>query len=145
MTFHLAGRIALKCVMRELMAAKTAKERFYALNDAAKESFDVGKFEDAQKYAQELIVLRTEVPRELELWNAVQDANLVLVELLSGKDGLTTLSGILIEAGRVRLTADGHFGPNISLVKTFLRRESGNRCLSISSSVGSFGKCMTND
>jgi hypothetical protein len=45
------GRLAE--ATNELAKAKTPQERFYALNDAAKESFAVGNVEDARKYAQE--------------------------------------------------------------------------------------------
>src|SRR5207247_7875987 len=58
--------------------AKTPQERFYALNDAAKESFVAGNAEDAKKYAQDLMTL---LPKFLGDWNygnAVQGAKLVL-------------------------------------------------------------------
>jgi hypothetical protein len=64
-----------------LAAAKTQEERFYALNDAAKESFVMGKTEDARKYAQELMALLPKFQGNWNYGNAVQDANLVLGRL----------------------------------------------------------------
>ena len=62
--------------IKKLSAAKSQDERFYALNAAAKESFNGGNVEDARKYAQELL---TFLPKYQGAWNygnAVQDANL---------------------------------------------------------------------
>lgn len=42
---------------KTLAKASSEQERFYALDDAAKESFEVGKIEDARKYAKELLAL----------------------------------------------------------------------------------------
>src|SRR4051794_22578910 len=68
----------LQHAMKELKAAKSPETRFYALNDAAKESFVVDKIEDAQKYASELMTLLPQFQGNWNYGNAVQDANLVL-------------------------------------------------------------------
>jgi len=62
----------------ELAKAKTLQARFYALNDAAKESFVLVKTEDARKYAQELLALAAKFQGDWNYGNAIQDGNLVL-------------------------------------------------------------------
>ena len=88
--------------MKELDAAKTPENRFYALNDAAKESFVAGKTDDAQKYAQELMSLLPQFQGNWNYGNAVQDANLVLGVLPSERDALTTPKSIYLRQARVR-------------------------------------------
>lgn len=41
------------CRIKKLAAASHEEERFYTLDDAAKKSFEVGKIEDARKYAKD--------------------------------------------------------------------------------------------
>src|SRR5712664_2934969 len=62
----------------KLANAATEQDRFYALNDAAKQSFVVGKTEDARKYAFELLALLPKFQGDWNYGNAVQDGNLVL-------------------------------------------------------------------
>ena len=63
----------LQHAMKELDAAKTPEQRFYALNDVAEESFIVGKIEDARKYAQELMTLLPQFRGNWNYGNAMQD------------------------------------------------------------------------
>ena len=62
----------------ELANATTTEKRFYALDDAAKESFVAGKIEDARKYANELLTVLPKFQGNWNYGNAVQDTNLVL-------------------------------------------------------------------
>src|SRR2546425_2092816 len=62
----------------KLAMAKTDQERFYALDDAAKQSFVLGKTEDARNYASNLLALLPKFPNDWNYGNAVQDGNLVL-------------------------------------------------------------------
>src|SRR6185436_633245 len=78
------GRLAE--ATNKLAKAKTPQERFYALNDAAKENFVVGNTDDAKKYTQELMTLLAKFPSDWNYGNAVQDANLVLGRI-AVKDG----------------------------------------------------------
>jgi hypothetical protein len=48
------------------------------LDDAARESFVVGKTDEARKYAQELMAMLPKFQGNWNYGNAVQDANLVL-------------------------------------------------------------------
>ena len=48
------------------------------MDDAAKESFEVGNIEDARKYAKELLTLAQKFQNDWNYGNAIQDGNLVL-------------------------------------------------------------------
>ena len=109
--------------MKELAKAKSEKERFYALGDAAKECFDGGKIEDARKYAQELMTL---LPKYQDNWNygnAVQDANLVFGRIAIQEGRIEDAKRYLIEAGKSPGSPQmDSFGPNMSLAKDLLEK-----------------------
>lgn len=108
---------------QELAEAKTPEERFYALDDAAKESFVSGKIEDAREFAEELQAL---TPQFLENWNygnAVQDANLVLGRIAVQEGRIEDAKRHLIEAGKSPGSPQmNSFGPNMSLAKDLLEK-----------------------
>ena len=108
---------------KELAAAKTPEERFYALNDAAKESFVIGKVEDAQKYAQELMTLLPQFQGNWNYGNAVQDANLVLGRIAVREGRIDDAKRYLLEAGKSPGSPQmDTFGPNMSLAKDLLEK-----------------------
>jgi len=107
----------------ELAKAKTPEERFYALNDVAKESFTVGKVEDARKYAQELMTLLPKYRSNWNYGNAVQDANLVLGRIAVKEGHLNEAKQYLIAAGNSPGSPQmNSFGPNVSLAKDLLEK-----------------------
>ena len=107
----------------KLAAAKTQEEKFYALNDAAKESFVVGKVEDARKYAHELMTSLTNFPGDWNYGNAVQDANLVLGRIAVQEGHIDEAKRRLIAAGNSPGSPQmNSFGPNMSLAKDLLEK-----------------------
>ena len=113
----------LQRAMTELSAAKTPEERFYALNDAAKDSFVVGQIEDAQKYAQELMTLLPQFQGNWNYGNAVQDANLVLGRVAARAGRIDDAKRYLLEAGKSPGSPQmDSFGPNMSLAKDLLEK-----------------------
>src|SRR5258706_15530710 len=90
----------LNSATKKMGEAKTQEEKFYALNDAAKESFVVGKTEDARKYAQELMTLLPQFQGNWNYGNAVQDANLVLGRIALREGRIDEAKRHLIEAGK---------------------------------------------
>jgi hypothetical protein len=114
----------------ELARTKTPQERFYALNDAAKESFVVGNSSDAKKYAQELMTLLPKFPSDWNYGNAVQDANLVLGRIAVKEGHIDEAKQHLIAAGNSPGSPQmNSFGPNVSLAKDLL--EKGERDIAI--------------
>jgi len=63
---------------KKLATASREEEKFYALDDDTKESFEVGKMEDASKYAKDLMTLAKKFQGDWNYGNAIQDGNLVL-------------------------------------------------------------------
>ncbi len=113
----------LKRATDELTTAKTTDARFYALNDAAKESFVAGKVEDAQKYAQELMTLLPKFKGNWNYGNAVQDANLVLGRIAVQEGRIDDAKAYLIAAGKSTGSPQmDSFGPNLSLAKDLLEK-----------------------
>ncbi len=107
----------------KLAKAKTPQERFYALNDAAKESFVAGNAEDAKKYAQELMSLLPKYPGDWNYGNAVQDANLVLGRIAVKEGRVDEAKQNLIAAGNSPGSPQmNSFGPNVSLAKDLLEK-----------------------
>lgn len=103
--------------------AKTQEERFYALNDAAKQSFIAGKVGDAQKYAQELLALLPQFQKNWNYGNAVQDANLVLGRVAVRDGRLDEAKRYLLEAGKSPGSPQmNSFGPNMTLAKDLLEK-----------------------
>ena len=108
---------------KKLAEAKTPQEKFYALNDAAKESFVVGKVEDARKYAQELMASLKNFPGDWNDGNAVQDANLVLGRIAVQEGHVGEAKQHLIAAGNSPGSPQMNtFGPNMSLAKDLLEK-----------------------
>lgn len=113
----------LQRALMELNAAKTPDERFYALNDTAKQSFICGKLGDAQKYAQELLGLLPQFEKNWNYGNAVQDANLVLGRIAVREGRLDDAKRYLLAAGNSPGSPQMNtFGPNMSLAKDLLEK-----------------------
>jgi len=107
--------------IKEMKAATDELERFYALNDAAKSGFEIGKIEDAQKYAVEMLSLQPKFVDDWNYGNSVQDANLVLgrIAVLNGK--MDDAKAYLLKAGESPGSPQmDTFGPNMSLAKDLL-------------------------
>jgi hypothetical protein len=109
--------------MKELAAASTDEKRFYALDDAAKESFNVGKIQDAEKYANELLKMAPDFKSDWNYGNAIQDGNLVLGRI-AVKDGrIEDAKKYLLAAGKSPGSPQmDSFGPNMSLAKDLLEK-----------------------
>jgi len=108
---------------KELTTASNDENRFYVLDDAAKESFNIGKIQDAENYANELLKMAPNYKSNWNYGNAIQDGNLVLGRI-AAKDGrIDDAKKFLLEAGKSpgSPTMDS-FGPNMSLAKDLLEK-----------------------
>jgi len=107
----------------KLAHAKTDEERFYALNDAAKQSFVLGKTEDARNYASNLLAMLPRFSNDWNYGNAVQDGNLVLGRIAVKEGRMEDAKRYLLEAGKSPGSPQmNSFGPNMSLAKDLLER-----------------------
>jgi tetratricopeptide (TPR) repeat protein len=110
-------------VSQELAKATTDQERFYALNNAAKQSFVLGQTEEARKYASNLLALLPKFPDDWNYGNAVQDANLVLGRIAVQEGRIEDAKRHLQEAGKSPGSPQmNSFGPNMSLAKDLVEK-----------------------
>lgn len=108
---------------KKLAAASSEAERFYALDDAAKESFELGKIEDARKYAKELLTLAQKFQGDWNYGNAIQDGNLVLGRIALKEGRTEEAKQDLLAAGKSPGSPQmNSFGPNMSLAKDLLEK-----------------------
>ena len=113
----------LNAALEKLANAQIEEERFYALNDAAKESFVLEKTEDARTYANELLTLLPKFPNDWNYGNAVHDANMVLGRIALKEGRLDDAKRHLLEAGKSPGSPQmDTFGPNMSLAKDLLEK-----------------------
>jgi len=109
--------------IKKLATASREEEKFYALDDAAKESFDVGKIEDARKYAKELLTLSEKFPNDWNYGNAIQDGNLVLGRIALKEGRTEEAKHYLLKAGKSPGSPQmDSFGPNMSLARDLLEK-----------------------
>jgi hypothetical protein len=107
----------------ELAKAKTDRERFYALGDAAKQSFVLGKTEEARSYASNLLALLPQFPNDWNSGNAVHDANVVFGRIAVLEGRMDDAKRHLLEAGKSRGSPQmNSFGPNMSLAKDLVEK-----------------------
>jgi hypothetical protein len=107
--------------LKELAEATTERDRFYALDDAAKESFEVGHIKEAGEYATDLLALAPRHRRSWNYGNAIQDGNIVLGRIAVRENRINDAKQFLEEAGRSPGSPQmDTFGPNMSLAKDLL-------------------------
>ena len=108
---------------QKLAVAAAGEDRFYALDDVAKESFVAGRIEDARKYATELLTLAPDYESNWNYGNAIQDGNLVLGRIAVREGRLEEAKQYLLAAGKSKGSPQmDSFGPNMSLAKDLLEK-----------------------
>jgi hypothetical protein len=113
----------LKSALQKMAHPKHERSRFYALDDAAKESFNLGKREDARVYAEELKLLAEKYTTDWNYGNAIQDYNIVLGRLAIVDGRMGEAKQYLIEAGKSPGSPQmNSFGPDMSLAKDLLKK-----------------------
>jgi tetratricopeptide (TPR) repeat protein len=121
--FPTSSQGRLDQAVKKLATASQEVERFYALNDAAKQSFEVGRVEDARKYAKDLLTLAENYQRDWNYGNAIQDGNLVLGRIALKEGRMEEAKQHLLAAGKSPGSPQmDSFGPNMSLAKDLLEK-----------------------
>ena len=112
-----------KTSLERLEEAETEIERFYALGDAAKMSFEMGDIAGATKYAEELASLAPKYKERGGNGNAIHDSNVVLGRIAVREGNIEAAKAYLVEAGRTPGSPNlNSFGPNVSLAKDLLEK-----------------------
>jgi tetratricopeptide (TPR) repeat protein len=130
-----------KKAVEELGAAQDDMHRFYALNDAAKAAFEVGKIEEATRHAQQALELAPSFRDDWNYGNAIHDGHMVLgrVALRSGE--IETAKRELLEAGKTKGSPQlNSFGPNMSLAKDLLEQKQTDAVVEYFELCGKFWK-----
>jgi hypothetical protein len=113
----------LRRAERKMTLAQTSAERFHSLGEAAKQSFILGKTDDARRYARELLAILPKHKSEVFYGNGVQDANLVLGRIAVAEGKIAEAKQYLLAAGKCPGTPTlSTFGPNVSLAKDLLEK-----------------------
>lgn len=107
----------------KLKKATTDEDRFYALNDSAKEAFNLGLYPEAEGYAKDLQSLASKFKTNWNYGNAVQDYNIVLGRLALRDGRIDDAKAFLLAAGGSPGSPQmDSFGPNMSLAKDLLAK-----------------------
>jgi hypothetical protein len=113
----------LQVATQKLAEATKDQYRFYALDDAAKESFIVGNIDDAGKFAEELLRLAPDFTGNWNYGNAIQDGNVVLGRIALREGRVQDAGQYLLAAGKSPGSPQmDSFGPNMSLAKDLLEK-----------------------
>jgi len=112
--------------MQALTSATNEYVRFLSMNEACKMSFAVGRTEDAQRLAADMLVLDDKrsrgVPEEAN-GNVVHDANMILGRIAVEQGRIEEAKRHLLASGKTRGSPVlGSFGPNVSLAKDLLEK-----------------------
>jgi len=121
--FPITAQEKLDQAKRELAVATGAEDRFYALDAAAKESFNAGQIQDAENYANELLKMAPDFMSNWNYGNAIQDGNLVLGRISVRNGQIEEAKAYLLKAGNSSGSPQmDSFGPNMSLAKDLLEK-----------------------
>jgi len=105
----------------KLNRAESKIERFYALGDAAKASFDFGNKDQARWLAEELQNMVGDYPTDWNYGNAVHDVNIVFGRIAVSEGRIEDAKAHLLGAGKSPGSPQmNSFGPNMSLAKDLL-------------------------
>jgi tetratricopeptide (TPR) repeat protein len=108
----------------ELEAAQDDVHRFYALTNAAKAGFEVGKTDEARQYAQALLDLAPRFRDDWNYGNAIHDGHMVMGRVALKTGDTVTAKRELLMAGRTPGSPQlDSFGPNMSLAKDLLEHK----------------------
>ena len=114
----------LDAATKNLTNPSRGKERLYDLDRAAWASLEVGKTEDARRYAKDLLIIAAKNRGDLNNYgDAIHDGNLILGHI-DLKEGRTEdAKGYLIESGKTPGSpALNSFGPNMGLARDLLEK-----------------------
>jgi len=108
---------------RELDATQVDWRRLFALPDAAKAAFELGKSDEARQHALELLSLAGRLPQN-SCGNAIHDGHMVLGRLALASGDLQQAEQELREAGKTPGSPTlNSFGPNMSLALDLLQHK----------------------
>lgn len=134
----------MKIVGGNLAAARTERERFYALGRAAKNALKAGDAEQGRELATELELLTPKYRKDWNYGNAIQDASQVLGRIaLAAGDVEEAKRRLLASADSKGSPQMNSFGPNMQLAKELLAKGERDVVLEYFGQCGTFWKMGT--
>ena len=105
-----------------LASAKSDADRFYGLREAAKAAFEVGRLDEARRYADELLASAERLPKDWYYGNAIHDGHMVLGRIALRAGAVQDARRELLAAGATPGSPQlDTFGPNMSLARDLLQ------------------------
>jgi hypothetical protein len=115
--------------------------RFYALDEAAKASFEMCKRDEARQYAAEALKLADRFPDDWNYGNAIHDGHMVLGRVALGNGDVESANRELLLAGKTPGSPQlNSFGPNMSLAKDLLEKKQTDTVIEYFGLCGAFWK-----
>jgi len=103
--------------------AKKESDKFHLLNDAAKDSYRAGDYEQARTYAEELKAMLPRYDDDWNYGNAIVDVNVVLGRLALQENKVDDAKKYLLAAGETTGSPQlNTYGPNMGLALDLLRK-----------------------
>ncbi len=100
----------------------TGITRFYRLTYIAKAAFNAGAISKAEEYANELLGMAAQYPRDWNHGNALHDGNVVLGRIAIKRGNLAEAKRRLLEAGKTPGSPQlNSFGPNMTLANDLVQ------------------------
>jgi tetratricopeptide (TPR) repeat protein len=122
-------------------SAKDGHERFYALVDLAKVAFEAGNLDKATAYAQELLQMAPQFPKDWNYGNAIYYGHFVLGRVALREGNTKEAPGQLVAAGTTPGSPQlDSFGPNVTLAKDLLAQGQTQSVLEYLAECKSFWK-----
>jgi hypothetical protein len=107
--------------LESAISAKGGIERFYALGDIAKVAFEAGNLGKASAYAQELLQIAPQFPKDWNYGNAIYYGHFVLGRVALQEGNTKEAASQLVAAGATPGSPQlNSFGPNVTLAKDLL-------------------------
>jgi tetratricopeptide (TPR) repeat protein len=133
---------AARCLM-ELKNARTPKERFYSLGDAARAAYCLEQYAVAEEFATELLSIAESYRESWAYGNAVHEAHtaLGLVELNRG-DRKAAIEHLLASGATEGSPQLNSFGPTMELARQLMKVgefDAASQCLALCTKFWSLG------
>ena len=122
-------------------SAKDGRERFYALVDLAKVAFEAGNLDKATAYAQELLQMAPQFPKDWNYGNAIYYGHFVLGRVALREGNTKEAASQLVAAGTTPGSPQlNSFGPNVTLAQDLLAQGQAQPVLEYLAECKSFWK-----
>lgn len=109
--------------LKDLLAQAGTYQRYILLDTAAKTAFELGQYDQATAYAQELIALAAKFQDDWNYSSAVHNANIIMGRTALLKNDINSAKQFLLAAGKVPYSKilDNH-GADLQLAGALLAR-----------------------